>query len=280
MFSDILLAVDFDRTLTGTDSSVPQNNLDAIRYFMDNGGIFTVNSGRSLPMAEKNILGRIPVNAPLLLYNGSAAFDTAAGKLTQVIPIALDAAALAEDLQSRFPTLTVEIQAVDGHYIFRKNRDWEIFTDNNHCRRGYITPRQIPAPFIKMALYGDLSGHSVGSMYSATDGELALFDEAVRYIEATYGDRVDVFRACAKIADLHGKGVSKLRSARMLQKSLGRKLLICVGDAENDIPMLEGADFAFCPADGVVADRFETVCACDEGAVADVIRNKIPGILR
>ena len=51
MFSDVLLTVDFDRTLTAPDSSIPQRNLEAIAWFMENGGAFTVNTGRSVPMA-------------------------------------------------------------------------------------------------------------------------------------------------------------------------------------------------------------------------------------
>ena len=43
--------------------------------------------------------------------------------------------------------------------------------------------------------------------------------------------------------------------------------------------MLNGADYAYCPADGVVADRFENVCNCADGAIADVIYKKIPEIL-
>ena len=89
-----------------------------------------------------------------------------------------------------------------------------------------------------------------------------------------------VFRAGARVLNIHAPNVSKLRAARDLQKSLGKKHLICVGDAENDLPMLEGADFSFCPADGVVADRFPNVCNCADGAVADVIYNKIPEILK
>ena len=73
-FSDILLTVDYDRTLTAPDSSIPERNLEAIRYFMEHGGAFTVNTGRSVPMA-KSFIGKVPVNVPLLLYNGSGAFD-------------------------------------------------------------------------------------------------------------------------------------------------------------------------------------------------------------
>ena len=43
--------------------------------------------------------------------------------------------------------------------------------------------------------------------------------------------------------------------------------------------MLNGADYAYCPADGVVANRYETVCNCADGAIADVIYKKIPEIL-
>ena len=71
MFSDILLAVDFDRTLTGPDSRIPERNLEAIRYFMDNGGAFTVNTGRT-PATLHHHMDKLAYNAPLLMYNGSA----------------------------------------------------------------------------------------------------------------------------------------------------------------------------------------------------------------
>ena len=48
LFSDILLAVDFDRTLTATDSSIPQRNIEAIEYFMAEGGKFASATGRAL----------------------------------------------------------------------------------------------------------------------------------------------------------------------------------------------------------------------------------------
>ena len=36
IFSDVLLTVDYDRTLTAPDSTIPQRNIEAIRYFMEN----------------------------------------------------------------------------------------------------------------------------------------------------------------------------------------------------------------------------------------------------
>ena len=94
-----------------------------------------------------------------------------------------------------------------------------------------------------------------------------------------YGDKVIAFRAAPRIIDVHAAGVSKARSARELQQRMGRKILVCAGDAENDIMMLENADFAFVPADAILKDRFPNVCNCGDGAVADVIYEKIPEIL-
>ena len=279
IFSDILLTVDFDRTFTATDTTIPRRNLEAVGYFMENGGAFTINTGRSLPMAQlfRDI---VPTNAPLLLYNGSSAYDVHSGELQLCKPIPLDIREVVTHLQEKFPTLTVEIQGIDAHYIFRKDALWEDFCQNNNCAWGYKDPEAIPGPFIKFSLYGQFHANTVASMYQGEAEEIALCDEAERYVQERYGHAVDAFRACARIIDFHAKGASKLQAARDLQKKLGRKILICVGDAPNDVPMLKGADYAFCPSDGVVADQFPNVCPCGEGAVADVIYEKIPGILQ
>lgn len=280
IFSDILLTVDYDRTLTAPDSTIPKRNIEAIQYFMERGGTFTVNTGRSIPMSSGALIPNVPVNAPLLLYNGSAAYDKDTGKLTRYAPIEIDPAEIISDLKTRFPALNVEIQALDAHYLTEKNTGWEKYCENNHCAWAYTTADQVPQPFIKLVLNGEFRKGTVADMYDAEPWEQALFDRAISYVEDTYGEKLEIFRACARIVDLHAKGVSKLNSARLLQKELGKKILVCVGDAENDATMLSGADYAYCPADGIVADRYETVCSCADGAVADVIYKKIPEFLQ
>ncbi len=280
MYSDILLTVDFDRTLTAPDSTVPERNIRAIEDFMSKGGTFTLNTGRSIPMCRRQILGKIPVNAPLLLYNGSAAYDQETGVLSQCHIIDLDPEEVTRDLQAHFPLLNVEIQGRDAHYILRKDAGWEAFCDNNGCPWGYETPGNIPGPFIKFSLYGAFRESTVSSMFQHNAQEDILFQQATAYMAEKYGHKLELFRAAARILDMHAKGVSKLRSARDLQKALGKKYLVCVGDAENDLSMLDGADFAFCPADAVLADRFANVCPCADGAIADVIWNEIPKILQ
>ncbi len=278
-YSDILMTVDYDRTLTAPDSTIPERNIEAIRFFIDKGGSFTVNSGRSLPMT-RSFRDIVPVNAPLLLYNGSAAYDTKSGELINCHEIELEPEALIRDIEERFPELVLVQYGIKGHFMFHEDKGWERYCERNGCYHAYENPENLTEPLLKLDLCGQFRSDTVAALYEATPEELRLFDEATAYLKEAYGEHLELFRACARMLDIHCKGVSKLRAARDLQKQLGKKILICVGDAENDINMLDGADYAFCPADGIVADRYENVCACGEGAVADVIYNKIPEILK
>ena len=277
MFSDILLTVDFDRTLTACDSTIPQRNIEAIEYFTANGGAFTVNTGRSY-VAYKGVEASVPTNAPLLLFNGSAMFLN--GKPTEMRIIPLDPWPVLYEVHAAFPQLNLEVQALNTHYLIDTAPEFVEFYKTLGWDRTVAEHDQDLGPFLKFALFGHPSRKAVANMYEATAEELALFDAAERYIEERWGDYVTVFRAAPRIIDVHAKGVSKLAAARSLQQQMGRKILVCVGDGENDLPMLEGADFSFCPGDAIVADRFPNVCSCDDGAVADVIYKEIPKLLK
>ncbi len=277
MFSDVLLTVDFDRTLTAPDSTIPVRNLEAIEYFMANGGTFTVNTGRSANTFRK-YLHTLPRNAPLLLYNGSAAYDN--GSLTDCKVIDLPLWETVMAVAEAFPELNVEIQAVDTHYLVNEKPDFAALYDALGWGHKTAIPGSDVGPFIKFAIFGKVHEYTLNRMFQATEAEIARFQELTEFIASRWGDKVELFLASPRILDIHAKGVSKCAAARDLQKKLGKKILVCVGDAANDISMLDGADYAYCPADGSVADRYETVCNCAEGAVADVIYKKIPQILQ
>lgn len=273
MFSDILLTVDYDRTLTGPDGKVPERNLEAIRYFMDRGGAFTLNTGRSTT-TMRDLLHTIPVNAPFLLYNGSAAWEK--GQLSQIKTIDVPLWEMMGAIVEAFPEMNPEIQAVDNHYLVNVRPEFAALYDK--MRWGWA-PAEWGAdygPFLKMAVYGQVHRAALSDMYEATEAELARFRQLVDFMMSRWGDKIDIFMAAPRILDVQAKGVSKGAAAVELKKRLGKKCLVCVGDAENDLSMLSAADLAFCPGDAVIRDRYENVCNCADGAVADVIYNKIP----
>lgn len=277
MFSDVLLTVDFDRTLTAPDSSIPERNLEAIRYFIANGGAFTVNTGRSVPMTRV-FRDKVPVNAPLLLNNGSLTYDLRTGE-TEAVLLPLEQAETIRRCQALLPDMVVEVQGMDAHYIFEENPIWDAFSENNGCVWGHAQPETDLGGFMKFTLYYDLKSDRLADLYTLTGRQAARMSEAEALLKQEFGVSCEVFRAAPRIIDVHAKGVSKANAARALQKKLGRKILVCVGDGENDLPMLWDADYAFTPGDAIVAKHFPNVCNCGEGAVADVIYKEIPKIL-
>lgn len=276
MFSDVLLTVDFDRTMTGPDSRIPQRNLDAVAFFMANGGTFTINTGRSVASFKKH-LGKVPVNAPILMYNGSARWED--GKLTHMKLLDMDLWKTVKVLRKEFPDMNLEIQSADLHYLVAPEPAYVAFYDALKWGYRIAEEGEDLGPFMKFALAGSPKSKSVATLFDISENEDAAFDAAQNRILELWEGKVEVYRAAPRIIDVHAKGVSKIAAARQLQRELGKKILVCAGDAENDIPMLEGADFAFCPADGMVANRFPNVCNCAEGAIADIIYKKIPEIL-
>lgn len=276
-FDDFLITSDYDSTLTGPDRTIPQRNLEAIRYFMENGGAFTVNTGRS-GVTAREVMEKVPANAPFLVMNGSSMIQN--GEELELLTMDLDPWPLLMQFEKDVPGIVTEVQDNRFHYIH--------FTCPKRIQR--YEQRGIPyklvnvgddvGPFAKFNVYPTEEAVLEGKVNPAQRQEnIRLLDRAHEYLEAHFGDKLAVYRSGPEYLNVHAKGCSKINAARRLQKRLGKKYLICIGDADNDIPMLDGADFAFCPADGRVADRYELVCSSGEGAVADLIYEKIPEIM-
>ncbi len=276
LFDDVLMTVDFDRTLTGPDSQIPQRNLDAIAFFMENGGKFTVNTGRSA-VTFGDYLGKVPVNAPILMYNGSIRWED--GRLFGEKRIDLPMWQTLHQMVREFPDMNIEVQGLESHYLVEPSAQTVVFYDTMGWRYELVQDGQDLGPFLKFAVMGTPKAYEVATLYDTDAQEQERFDYVEARINQLLGDKIVTYRAAPRIIDVHAKGVSKGNAARELLNDLGRRILVCVGDAENDISMLEEADYAFCPADATIADRYTNVCDCGQGAIADVIYKKIPEIL-
>ena len=277
LFDDVLITADYDYTLTALDGTIPQRNLEAIRYFMENGGHFTVNTGRSA-VAAKKLMEKVPVNAPFLMYNGSAAY--ADGEFLDVYPIALEPWSVLDRLLEEFPNITLEVHGLHTHYVVNATEhDWAVYEKTGWHMTAVKSGDDV-GRFIKFNVRPVRDGSTSEVLRTGEPEEVALFDRIQKRVEQLWGEQVTVYRSGVRLLNINAKGTSKEAAARNLQKKLNKKILVCIGDAENDIPMLDGADFAFCPGDSRVTDRYETVCNCADGAVADVIYKKIPEILK
>ena len=78
-FDGYLICTDYDGTFAIKGEPVAAN-LPAIRHFTDNGGRFSIATGRTVSFLREKNLEKL-INAPACLYNGSLVYDYAEDKV-------------------------------------------------------------------------------------------------------------------------------------------------------------------------------------------------------
>ena len=270
-FSDLILVSDFDQTMTDYSSHIPQSNLDLIRYFMEEGGVFTLATGRSLPMSRYRFLD-VPVNAPLIVCNGAVCYDPATEEILFCHPLPEDCMELMQHYERTFPHLRLEIHCLDKHYIFHHDKDRDAYLEQQKAAYAYVPWEEVPHPQVKFCMYSPRS-----DIFSITaDSEEGKF---FAWLEQDANERgngsIIALNSLPGLVEVQVANTSKGLAARELAQRLGRKTLVCAGDAINDLSMLEEADIAFVPTDCDERVRglgFREAAACTEGTIADVIR--------
>ena len=273
-FSSIMIASDFDRTLTDPQDQIPQSNLDAIRYFIDEGGTFTVASGRSIPLFRERA-ALVPVNAPCILGNGAVLYDYQTETLHRFEPLdeefapKIIAAARAYD-----NSLSVEVQCLDAHYIYGADTTRDRFLAASGVKPIHVE-KDPPFPWMKIVVCA-ADDHVIESYDEVAPEKLEKFRLLMEYIDRFCREKCCATRSMPRLIEIGTNTCDKGTAARTLANTLGRKTLVCAGDAMNDLAMLREADLAFCPADCDPALRtlpfLRLVSPCSKGAVADVIR--------
>ncbi len=271
-FSDCLFVSDFDRTLTDRQSRIPAENLEAIEYFQAHGGLFTMGTGRSIPMFRPHQT-RVPCNAPVILCNGAVCYDYGAEVMSGPIWIPRGPEIL-RDLLRRYPRHSVEIEDVEYHYLFGENQARDEFYRQMDVPNRLLTPEQIPERFLKITIFHSFRGSGVAQFFGGTPEEDAEFTAVASQIAAAWPE-LSVDRSAVKILDIQAREATKGAASRALARRLGRRVLICAGDAMNDVTMLREADLAFAPADCEQGVRDLGCCRmtrpCGEGAVAGAV---------
>ena len=130
-FDGVLLVSDFDDTLYGTDLTVSQENVEAIAYFTAEGGRFTVATGRARP-AFAPCASLVPINAPVILSNGSALYDFAREEM--VCETFLPGRVQEDLMELTFVVPEIGLEAYRGDDIYLHNP--YIITRNHLARVG------------------------------------------------------------------------------------------------------------------------------------------------
>ena len=114
-FEKVLIASDFDGTLKNDDGIITDDVRSAIAYFISEGGYFTVCTGRTYQ--GFHLYDPSYINAPVLLTNGSVAYDYE--KNEPVFVNGIDAEhgiPFVRAIMEKFPDVSIEMYPFDSTY--------------------------------------------------------------------------------------------------------------------------------------------------------------------
>lgn len=266
IFEGYLLASDFDGTLIGADHRISAANLDAVKTFMAEGGVFCGATGRS----EANIvpfLGGLPLDWPWILYNGGALYDFTAHAFVQraALPQTSTAAYLRR-VMAEVPEVDIHVFA--GGPFHRVNPAAPL--DPIILKEGqafHDTPLDdVPDGWIKVLL----------SCQSAPvlDRVKSLLESDPLRSQVYTTLSAPCFFELTSLSINKGTALADLRAH--LEQRLSRPFhtVAAIGDYLNDLAMLNYADIAGAPATAlpeVRAAADHVTAGHDDHAVADFI---------
>jgi Cof subfamily protein (haloacid dehalogenase superfamily) len=260
-FEGYLLVTDMDGTLLNSGKKISTDNVQAIERFVEQGGLFTLATGR-ITSSVQRFVGQLPINAPAILYNGAIIHDFAQG--LDVWQRTLDRAVrpVLNRVMDKFPEVGVEIYCGSEPYFIRENQT----TDHHRRMENFVKPaiggfEQLNEPWFKVLLAWDPD----------------RLDEVAAYTEEMADANIAWVRSDNKYLEMLPADATKGHALEHLMELMGIEQPKCIamGDHLNDLEMIRRAGVGI-----AVANAHETLtlaanrscCHHDEHAVADVIK--------
>lgn len=262
-FEHILIASDIDGTLLWQNEIHPKN-FEKLRYFCENGGHFALATGRN----HKDIFAIMEnigdyINMPCILCNGSYLYDTEKNEILN--PQYVNGEKLLEFV------LRIRRDFI-GKAGFRASfGDGFLVADDD----SYILDRLRDFRLAHLAIKRPLSDFGKEKIFKAVCiAESETLTEIRRIAEAEFSEYFTFTTSDAHIFEIQPLGVSKNFQFPYLKQRYHGADIWCIGDYDNDLEMLKGADVAVCPEnanDTVKAVAKYKVCHCKDGALAEMI---------
>ena len=272
-FDRVLLASDFDNTLVHTKAAIdagvtdlppmPLRNREALDYFTQNGGLFSVSTGRALP-AFARYAAELPINAPCIIANGAGLYDFRTGEYLVTAFMDEGVRPHVEALLRYDPQLPFEIYHTDRRiHAMHPNR---YILNHEHLTRTKIEPVDsfdaVDTPLVKLLFEDDRD-------------KLDALNDFI--LAQPWSAEYELIYSSDNLLEMTARGATKGAMVLRLAELLGVKRddLYCIGDHGNDVSMAEVSAIRFCPANSIAEMRelpdMHVVSHCADGAIADVI---------
>lgn len=228
-YDGIVIFSDLDGTLLDDGRKLHKDNLDAISRFVSQGGKFAVATGR---MEKTTVLNfpQLPINAPSIFFNGALVYDINTEEVLFSSYLPDDLEPMLKDVFSRYPTSGLEINVRGKAYAFNINDIVRAQVKREGVEVVESTWSDIPKNWLKV-LFADK--HEV-----LEDIKTELYKYGRKDINIMFSEK--------ELLDIVSADVSKgaaLKRLREIHKNEW-KLVVALGDNDNDYEMMEQADLA------------------------------------
>lgn len=234
IFEGTMILTDLDGTYLADDHHISAENRAAAEWFMENGGRFSIATGRSKAGME-HFFPELRINAPAILYNGSVIYDFE--KQADVLDLCVgeNGFRLCRALEERFPEAGIEVYAGHRPYVAQ---------DSAHTRRHFANVKMpwnpcpaadIPQPWLSLVVTGE------GTVLSAVSAFIQLRFPGQFFVQYSSAHMLEIMRHDA----------NKGAAAKHLWELLGiaPERVYVAGDGPNDVQLLRCARHSCAPAD-------------------------------
>lgn len=225
---------DFDGTIYSDSYDISKRNIEAVRDFRARGGRFFVATGRLFRSVRPNLATLGLTEGEVIVYQGGGIFDIATGKPLWVKNIACaDAVECLRKLEND-PRENVQLTYIDDRcYSSAKHPAVDLFC--SICK--------IPCEIVgeKLSDYVERLGIDPTKVLAIAqpDDAYAISKEYVPQFDG----RLSFTRSQKFLVEFTAYGISKGEAVKKVCEKYGldRSEIICMGDADNDISMIEYA---------------------------------------
>ena len=239
-YDGILICSDLDGTLCELGGKISKQNLEAIEYFIENGGRFSLSTGRSPQYAKKLEDSGLYCNAPIIALNGAMIYDIQKEKILYQNPVDYD----------KISDITEFLKEYGSHL-------------NEAVYHSYDTVESFE-DIIDKVLYKIL--------FVCKDSDNAKkFRKA---LEDKYNEGFFIVNSWDAGVEILDKKSTKGECVLKMREFLDVDKIICVGDYENDISMLLNADISYAVSNAipeVKAAASRITVSNEEHALAKII---------
>jgi Cof subfamily protein (haloacid dehalogenase superfamily) len=266
IFDNCILACDIDGTLMENEYLNPKN-IEKIDFFMNEGGKFSLSTGRAL-IAASEVAKLLKNVSPSVVTNGAVVFDFKEEKTILEKAVPKEDYRIVELVYNNFEKIGIEIHCRDKAFTLRRTSETDIHQLCEHFEAPDITFEEVSKyKWNKVNFF-------LNTLQEREELKSYLKDEKV---SSKFVDTCAMLEGRMRYYyEILPFGVSKASALEELCGLMDIKKggLFAIGDYYNDLEMLKMADIAAVPntSPEEIKETAEYITvSCDEGAVADFI---------